>query len=72
MLLKYGNIYIVKELLGHHSVTTSEIYLKFPIDYLKQVFERKENQEKTSKLLDQVPIKRTPQQIHAVPAEASA
>jgi len=52
MLLKYRNIYIVKEPLGHYSVTTSEIYLKFPMDYLKQVFERKENQEKIIKLLE--------------------
>ncbi|MBU1682894.1 site-specific integrase [Patescibacteria group bacterium] len=71
-LLKYGNAYIVKELLGHTNVATTEIYLKFPIDYLKQVFEQKDNLEKTPELLDQVPIKRTPQQIHTVPAEASA
>jgi len=59
-------------LLGHTNVATTEIYLKFPMDYLKQVFEQKEKPDNQSELLDQVPIKRTPQQVHATSAEARA
>ena len=33
-----GDIYFVKQALGHSHVTITERYLKFPIDYLQQVF----------------------------------
>ena len=33
-----GDIYFVKQALGHSHVTIAERYLKFPLDYLKQVF----------------------------------
>jgi len=43
-LLETNNISIVKELLGHSSVQVTEIYTKFPIEYIAQVFkERKIN-----------------------------
>lgn len=37
-LLELGNIYLVKELLGHSSVTTTQIYLDFPNGFIKEVF----------------------------------
>lgn len=36
-LLELGNIYLVKEMLGHSSVTTTQIYLDFPDGYIKDV-----------------------------------
>ncbi|MBL7136926.1 MAG: tyrosine-type recombinase/integrase [Candidatus Marinimicrobia bacterium] len=72
MLLKYGNIYIVKELLGHHSVTTTEIYLKFPMDYLKQIFETRDKDNQSSEKLDKLPINKTVNQIHATLQKYSA
>ena len=33
-----GDIYFVKQALGHSHVTITERYLKFPTDYLQQVF----------------------------------
>ena len=33
-----GDIYFVKQALGHSHVTITERYLKFPLDYLQQVF----------------------------------
>lgn len=33
-----GDIYMVKSLLGHSTVRTTEIYLKFPLDYLKRFY----------------------------------
>ena len=33
-----GDIYFVKQALGHSHVTITERYLKFPIDFLQQVF----------------------------------
>lgn len=41
MLVELGDIYLVKKLLGHSSVTVTEVYTKFPIEYLKKVFESK-------------------------------
>jgi len=32
------DIYLVKELLGHASVKTTEVYLRFPKGYLERVF----------------------------------
>jgi len=37
-LLKCNNIQLVKEALGHSTVSMTEVYLRFPTDYLKQVF----------------------------------
>jgi len=37
-LLETNNISLVKELLGHSSVKVTEIYTKFPTDFLTQVF----------------------------------
>jgi len=37
-LIETNNISLVKELLGHSSVTVTEIYTAFPIDFLAQVF----------------------------------
>lgn len=37
-LIQTNNIAFVRELLGHSSVTVTEIYTQFPIDYLKQLF----------------------------------
>lgn len=39
-----GDIYFVKDLLGHSSVTVTEKYLRFPQEYLKQVFGPKTEQ----------------------------
>jgi site-specific recombinase XerD len=36
-LLELGNIYLVKEMLGHSSVITTQIYLQFPDGYIKEV-----------------------------------
>ncbi|MFC1785719.1 tyrosine-type recombinase/integrase [Candidatus Neomarinimicrobiota bacterium] len=36
-LLELGNIYLVKEMLGHSDVTTTQIYLQFPDGYIKEV-----------------------------------
>lgn len=46
MLVELGDIYLVKELLGHSSVTTTEIYTKFPKEYLKEVFNSKSEPDK--------------------------
>ena len=37
--LETGDIYKVKELLGHSSVTVTEVYTNMPIDFLKEVFD---------------------------------
>ncbi|NQT62716.1 MAG: site-specific integrase [Candidatus Marinimicrobia bacterium] len=37
MLLKSDSIELVKNLLGHSDLKTTEIYLKFPPDYLKSL-----------------------------------
>ncbi|MDD5764659.1 MAG: tyrosine-type recombinase/integrase [Candidatus Marinimicrobia bacterium] len=37
-LVETNNIQIVKELLGHSSVTVTEIYTTFPVDFLMQIF----------------------------------
>ncbi|MCH7573962.1 MAG: tyrosine-type recombinase/integrase [Candidatus Marinimicrobia bacterium] len=39
-LIETGDIYLVKELLGHAKVTTTEVYLRFPKGYLERVFTR--------------------------------
>lgn len=61
-LLELGNIYLVKEMLGHSSVNTTQIYLQFPDGYIKDVLSvwlpqsnEKVNQEalKLAKLLQQ-------------------
>ncbi|MDP7555504.1 MAG: tyrosine-type recombinase/integrase [Nitrospinota bacterium] len=43
MLVELGDIYLVKKLLGHSSITVTEVYTKFPEEYLKQVFDEKAN-----------------------------
>ena len=35
---QHGDIYFVKQALGHSHVTITERYLKFPLEYLQQVF----------------------------------
>jgi len=40
-LMETDNISLVKELLGHSSVTVTEIYTKFPPAYLAQVFKER-------------------------------
>jgi len=37
-LIETNNIQLVKELLGHSSVTVTEIYTAFPKDFLAQIF----------------------------------
>ena len=37
-LVELGEKHLVQELLGHSSVTVTEMYTKFPIEYLKEVF----------------------------------
>lgn len=37
-LVELGEMYLVKELLGHSNITVTEIYTKFPKDYLKEIF----------------------------------
>jgi len=37
-LIETNNIQLVKELLGHSSVTVTEVYTQFPVDFLAQVF----------------------------------
>lgn len=39
-LLELGNIYLVMQMLGHANVKTTQIYLEFPKDYLKEVFDK--------------------------------
>lgn len=39
--LESRDIYVVKKLLGHSTVGVTEAYLRFPTDYLKQVFLKK-------------------------------
>ncbi|NQT25334.1 tyrosine-type recombinase/integrase [candidate division KSB1 bacterium] len=39
--LKTSDIYAVKKLLGHTTVSVTEIYMKFPEAYLKQIFKQK-------------------------------
>ena len=48
MLVELGDIYLVKKLLGHSSVTVTEVYTKFPIEYLKKVFDSKADQLRAS------------------------
>ena len=38
LLVRTGDIYLVKEALGHSSITVTEVYLKFPRDYLQEIF----------------------------------
>lgn len=35
-----GDLNKVKELLGHSSVTTTEVYLRFPRGYLEEIFNK--------------------------------
>ena len=37
-LVELGEKHLVQELLGHSSVTVTEMYTKFPLEYLKEVF----------------------------------
>ena len=38
MFVELGEIHLVQKLLGHSSVTVTEVYTKFPVDYLKGIF----------------------------------
>lgn len=40
-LVELGEKHLVQELLGHSSVTVTEMYTKFPIEYLKEIFRLK-------------------------------
>ena len=40
-LIKTNNPYVVKSVLGHQSLSTTEIYLDFPEDYLKEMLTQK-------------------------------
>ena len=51
MWVELGDIYLVKRLLGHSSVQTTEIYTKYPVDYLKQVFDQKANGSKKREMI---------------------
>lgn len=42
-LVELGEKHLVQELLGHSSVTVTEVYTKFPLEYLKEVFNSKLN-----------------------------
>ncbi len=42
--------HLVQELLGHSSVTVTEIYTKFPMEYLKEVFKNK--YDNTTKVIE--------------------
>lgn len=46
MWVELGDIFLVKRLLGHSTVKTTEIYTKYPTDYLKQVFDQRVQNEK--------------------------
>ena len=41
-LLECNNIVVVKELMGHSSVSVTEMYLQFPTGYLKEIFQKKQ------------------------------
>lgn len=41
VLIKTNNAFVVKSLLGHQSLSTTEIYLNFPEDYLKEMLTEK-------------------------------
>ena len=47
-LMESGNIQTVKEILGHSSVTVTEIYTKYPKDYIKQIFKVTRNESKVT------------------------
>lgn len=38
-LLELGDMHLVQKLLGHTSITVTEMYTKFPKDYLKELFD---------------------------------
>lgn len=40
-LLELGDMHLVQKLLGHSSISVTEIYTKFPKEYLKEVFKIK-------------------------------
>jgi len=50
MLVELGDLHLVQKLLGHTSVTTTEIYTKFPIDYLKNIFSSRISRKATGHL----------------------
>jgi len=45
MLVELGDLHLIQKLLGHTSVTTTEIYTKFPVDYLKNIFASRISQD---------------------------
>ena len=42
-LIEMDNIQLVRDLLGHSSVVVTEIYTQMPLEYLKQIYEKKES-----------------------------
>ena len=53
MWAELGDIYLVKKLLGHSTVKTTDIYTKFPVEYLKQVFDQRATGNEEKKLVGQ-------------------
>ena len=51
MWVELGDIYLVKRLLGHSTVKTTELYTKFPVDYLKQEFDQRKNGSKEREMI---------------------
>jgi len=49
-----GDIYHVKERLGHSAVAVTEIYLRFPQQYLKGVFGSSVTQQSTAELYNRL------------------
>lgn len=49
-----GDVYLVRGLLGHRHVATTEIYLQFPEDYLERVFGSRVMRHPTREILDAV------------------
>lgn len=40
-LVELGEMYLVQNLLGHSDISVTQDYLKFPKDYIKEIFVNK-------------------------------
>ncbi len=47
-----GDIYQVKERLGHSAVAVTEVYLRFPQEYLERVFGSRITRQSTAELFN--------------------